>query len=204
MPVSYVHFPLRMTMKTAHKKIITAAALVLVLGGLGTADYLTTRASVGTDPGTSEPNDGEGVAKNTGPNVLDVIDAEGFEAETSDDLTLLGQIVNMGDNVQSFAVLNDGDRAGSITWVEAADVKQIFNALKESLVTAFSSEMTGLRDQTLQEEGKPVRNILMFKDPAISEETIVFVRVRERLFEFHVANSAEEAMNELIEAVTGL
>lgn len=190
------------------REIITATALVLALGGLAAADYATSGDEYAAWLGNGSPidtpietPDENGVAKNAGPDIEATIDAAGFETENSDDLTLLGQIVQE-EGVRTVVVLDDGDRAGSVTWVQTPDVKQIFNALKESLITAFSTEMTGLRDVTLQEEGKPVRNVLTFKDPAISEEEIVFVRVRERLFEFHVASGKEEVMNGLIDDLT--
>lgn len=192
-------------------KLIVTLALLLFLGGLGAADYLYRGneyvASVGGDGG--QPTDRHpadlppgAVAKNTGPSVEQVIAQEGLSAGESADLSLLGQVVTDGTPVRTITLLHDGDRAGSVIWVETGRVKDHFIALKDALINSFSPEMRDLRDETVTEPGKPVRNVLTFTDPALSEERIVFVRVRERLFEFHVAKEKEATMNAFIEALT--
>jgi len=78
----------------------------------------------------------------------------------------------------------------------------VFLALKESLHGLFSPDMRDLLDENQAPEGKPPRNFLTFLDPAISEERLVFVRVRERLYEFHIAQAKEDAMYKLVETLT--
>ena len=197
---------------TTRSKIIVTSALLLILGGLGAADYLSDNALTGdiagepTDTETSgndEPLPEGAVRKNTGPEVSDAIAAvEDFSTDESEDLSLITQIVKDGTPVRGLAILHDGDRAGSVTWVESGNVKNYFMALKEALLGTFSPDVTGLKDETLQEEGAPVRNLLTFTDPALSEEKLVFIRVRERLYEFHVADGKDAVMSTLIEELT--
>lgn len=201
--------PSRMTQRT---KLFTTLTLLVLLGALGAADYFLTDneyASLLTSQEDTEPNaaengeepSGAGVAKQTGPDVLATIEEQNLTAVKSSDLTLLTQIVTE-EEVHSYALLRDGDRVGSITWVESPGVKQLFIALKEALLPAFSSGLMNLKDTTLLEEGKPIRNLLTFFDPAIGEEQMVFVRVRERLFEFQISSKQEGSMQPLIDALT--
>lgn len=197
---------------TTRSKIIVTSVLLLILGGLGAADYFSDNALTGdiageqTDTETSgndEPLPEGAVRKNTGPEVSDAIAAvEDFSTDESEDLSLITQIVKDGTPVRGLAILHDGDRAGSVTWVESGNVKNYFMALKEALLGTFSPDVTGLKDETLQEEGAPVRNLLTFTDPALSEEKLVFIRVRERLYEFHVADGKDAVMSTLIEELT--
>lgn len=200
---------------TPRNKLIVTTVLLLVLSGLGAADYYYSgneysaqlNGDGGDTPSSTPPAETTlppgAVAKNSGPEVATVISAEGLTTSESSDLSLLSQVVTGEASVESLAVLSEGDRAGSVTWVQTGDVKTIFISLKEALLSSFSSEVRDLRDETVQEAGKPVRNILTFFDPSLSEERIVFVRVRERLYEFHIATGKEETMNGVIEGLTG-
>lgn len=206
-------------------KLAVTLVLLLLLGGLGAADYYysgseyasvtqtssTNEADDTTDVVTLPPTatgatqgDGQlGVAKSTGPDVAAVIREQGVTTEESSELTMLAQVVKTDSApLATLAILKDGDRIGSATWIQSPSVKAVFIALKDALLPAFSPELKDLRDETLQEEGKPVRNILSFFDPSLSEERLLFVRVRERLFEFHIANGKEDAMNTIIQALT--
>lgn len=191
-------------------KLIVTVALLLLLGGLGAADYLYQGGEyVGSvaDDGTTTSDDNTelppgAVVKNTGPSIEETVAEQRLTAEPSGDLSLLAQIITDDTEIKSMAILSDGDRAGSVTWVETGDVKTHFIALKDALLGSFSSDMRDLRDETMQQPGEPVRNVLTFIDPGLSEERIVFVRVRERLFEFHLAEGKEEVMNGFIEALT--
>lgn len=192
---------------STQSKVIITLALLLMLGGLGTADYLYSGEQyagllVQSDEETINEG-GDGVKKNPGPMVEKVLTELQLQSSESNDLTLLAQVVKDGTPIESRTVLQEGDRAGTVTWVESPRVKDIFIALKEALLTAFSPQVRDLKDQTLQEADAPVRNLLTFIDPALSEERIVFVRVRERLYEFHITEGKEDPMNALIDGLTG-
>lgn len=191
-------------------KVIVTAVLLLVIAGIAGTDYAMTGKSLParltmtgeettTPPAKSGQTNGP-VAKSSGPAVQSVLTEAGLEITNSAEPTFLSQIVKKG--LTSVTVLKDGDRAGSVTWIESPDVKDSFIALKDGLLESFSAKLHDLKDTTEQNAGHPVRNILRFSDPALSDEPLAFVRVRERLFEFHIAPGSEDAMNALIDALT--
>ena len=144
-----------------------------------------------------------GVAKILEPNVAEISSVLGFSYQSHSDSTLIGQIVPPDHaTTQSVVLLKDNDRAGVIAWVDSPQVKIYFMALKEALHSTFSADVKDLVDETQERPGKPTRNLLTFKDPVISEERIVFVRIRERLYEIHVAEGMDEAMFNLVETLT--
>lgn len=204
---------------TPRAKLAVTFVLLALLGSLGAADYylsgsqyaafLTQGAGdtpddvvdVATTPTDSTVPAGA-VAKAKGPNVEDIAREQSMELRPGNDLTLLAQVASDGPAVQSFALMKDQDRIGSVAWIESSAVKETFTALKEALIAAFSPGLQDLKDETIQGADKPTRNLLTFLDPSLSEERIVFIRVRERLYEFHVALGKEPAMNEFVEIVT--
>lgn len=125
-----------------------------------------------------------------------------FTAEETDQLSLLSAVVKESSQVTTRVLLLDGDRAGLVAWIETPDVKQVFLVLKDSLATLFSPEVRDLLDEMQAPAGKPPRNFLTFLDPSLSEERFVFVRIRERLYEFRIAPGKDEAMYQLVEALT--
>lgn len=197
-------------------KLIVTAILLVFLGGLGVADYYlssstttadvttpTSQATTSTMPAvTGTGTQQAGVSVNNGPDIASFIESQGFTTTKSDELSFLAQIAGSGAQINSLAVMKDGDRAGSVTWIETPAVKTNFIALKEALLTAFSPKVQGLQDQTIEAPNQPVRNVLSFFDPALSAEKLTFVRVRERLYEFHIANGKDDVMQQLIDALT--
>ena len=196
---------------TPRAKLAVTFVLLALLGSLGAADYylsgsqyaafLTQGADDTTTP-TISPVPAGAVAKAKGPYVEDIAREQSMELRPGNDLTLLAQVASDGPSVQSFALMKDQDRIGSVAWIESSAVKETFTALKEALIAAFSPGLQDLKDETIQGADKPTRNLLTFLDPSLSEERIVFIRVRERLYEFHVALGKESAMNEFVEIVT--
>jgi len=195
---------------TTRAKALSTAALLVVLGGLGAADYLsnnTLPASVGTGSGSSsigiveDPASSAGpVTKPAGVDIAVALKELGYETQESTDLSMIAQVVT--GQPKTLVLLKNSDRVGSVTWIDSPQVKTFFISLKEGLLSAFSPNVKDLRDETLQGEGEPVRNILTFLDPGLSEERLVFVRVRERLYEFHIAAGKDTEMNALIEVIT--
>jgi hypothetical protein len=186
---------------TTRAKIATTVLLLVALTGVGAADYYfegREYAAELTDAGSPDTGSG-GVAKAEGPDVAAVLGALGLQATASEDLTFLAQ-VSRDAEVHSLVVLQGGDRAGSVSWIDG-DAKDAFIALKQALLTAFSDKVEGLSDKTYQDEGSPTRNVLTFRDPALSEETLTFVRVRERLYEFHATGSGT-TMQAVIDGLT--
>lgn len=194
---------------TTRAKALSTAALLVVLGGLGAADYLSNNAlpaNVGTGSGSSSvgivenPSSAGPVAKPAGVDIAVALKELGYETQESTDLSMIAQVVT--GQPKTLVLLKNSDRVGSVTWIDSPQVKTFFISLKEGLLSAFSPNVKDLRDETLQGEGEPVRNILTFLDPGLSEERLVFVRVRERLYEFHIAAGKDTEMNALIEVLT--
>lgn len=192
---------------TTRTKAISTAALLLVLVGLGTADYLSngrlpaniTDTGSGSTSVSSDSSAGP-VAKADGIDVAKALAELGYETQASTDLSMIAQVVT--GQPETLVLLKNSDRVGSVTWIDSPQVKTFFISLKEGLLSAFSPNVQDLRDETLQGDGQPVRNILTFLDPTLSEERLVFVRVRERLYEFHIAAGKDTEMNALIEVLT--
>ena len=143
-----------------------------------------------------------GVRKNDGPNIEKTLGLQGFSITDTSGKIILKNIVTNGDAVESKALLVDGDRAGMIAWVSSPDVKKHYLVLKEALHNAFTPEVQDLLDETQRRENHPTRNLLTFYDPGLLPERVVFVRVRERLYEFHVADGASDRIFDLIEDLT--
>ena len=148
------------------------------------------------------PNAGGGVTKQTGPDVGEALASLGLEAKEGAERSILRRVIREDVTVQTSIVLKDGDRIGMISWTQSPLVKNYFLALKEALHTSFTPQMKDLVDETQRPEKKPVRNFLSFRDLGLSPERMVFVRVRDRLYEFRITEGAEERMFMLIEELT--
>lgn len=197
-------------MTTNAKVIVTVLFLAVIAGVVGIDAWRNNREWTAMLSRNEAQTEGTGdtpvtgVAKHSGPDVAATIEHLGFQTEATTEMSLIEQVIQDKTAVLGRSILKDGDRAGSVTWVESLEVKTIFNALKESLLPAFSPHVTDLQDRTEAKPGQPVRNILTFYDPGLSEERLAFVRVRERLYEFHIAKGKEEVMMKMIEEVTKL
>jgi hypothetical protein len=100
--------------------------------------------------------------------------------------------------VNTVVLLRNNDRAALFSWLESDDVKTLFSALKQALQEQFSPQVKDLIDETRTQENGPPLDYLSFTDPAISPEKVVFIRVRTRLYEFHIAAGQEDTINRLI------
>ncbi len=209
-------------------KISVAAGLVAILIGLGVTDALLTVeespfvADVNPEvqpqilnedkTGTpkEEPKDVKkeppapgGTRKKEGTDVGRVLAENGFIFQEVKEPIFLSKIIpNTEAQVTGAVLMKNDDRAGIIAWADSSKVKIYFLALKEALHGSFTTAIKDLVDETQRREGKPTRNFLTFLDTGISEERIVFVRVRERLYEVHIAEGKDEMMFKLIDTLT--
>jgi hypothetical protein len=144
-----------------------------------------------------------GVRKASGPDVLKTIATFQMEIQESDELTILRTVIPEAvATVHEYVLLIDGDRAGLIAWTDSPKVKQFFLALKEALHASFSPHVRDLLDESQRIPGKPPRNFLTFFDEGLSSERIVFLRVRERLYELRIVEGNDDVMFELVDALT--
>lgn len=184
---------------------------VFVEGGLPEAMLADTSSSEPTvneresssEDGGGNPSSVEAVRKLSGRDVLQTLSDLGFEASDTSELSILRSVIPASEaDVLTKALLKDGDRAGVIAWTESPQVKTYFLSLKEALHTSFSPRVEDLLDETQRIPGKPPRNFLTFIDPGLSPERMIFLRVRERLYELRIAEGNEEAMYQLVDALT--
>ena len=157
-------------------------------------------------PNTQQPvpsNNTGGVARNQGPDVKDVLQNRDFTLADVREKVILEDIIPQKEaTLQSYVLLKKGDRIGMIAWTDSPRVKQYYLALKEALHSAFTAKVQNLLDETQRREGHPIRNLLTFIDTGLFPERIVFVRVRERLYEFHVKEGSSEEIFNLIEELS--
>lgn len=180
---------------SASQKILAASALIVILLSLGTVDYLLTNGTMRI------PTDG-GIAKMKGSDIVAIAIARGFIPVNTTEDFLLAKILPAGTTLSSRVLLMKDDRVAALAWIESPEVKTIFTTLKQRLRPSFSPKLQDLIDETQSEPGKPPRDILSFRDPAIHSDRLVFARVRDRLFEFHVTDGKEDAVDGLLDALT--
>ncbi|MDO8648917.1 MAG: hypothetical protein Q7R81_03975 [Candidatus Peregrinibacteria bacterium] len=186
---------------------------VLLALGLATADATLMRGAliepqeegaptIEEHPPIAEQTDAPGVARRSGPDVDEVLRTKDIAIELTEEASILRQVIPGETPVTTFILLQNNDRIGLLSWTESPSVKLYYMALKEALHTAFTTQLTDLIDETQIRDGKPVRNFLSFLDTGISEERIVFARVRERLYEMHIAKDREIVMFDLLESLS--
>ena len=180
---------------SAGRKFLVGALFVAVLVGLGTTDALFTRGTLKLPPP-------EGIAKQPGPDVVAVAQAQGFTALETTEKELLTTVLPTTVTLYARVLLKNDDRAATVAWIESPDVKDHFVALKKHLRPLFSSALADLVDRTETPRRRAPRDLLSFRDPEILEGKAVFVRVRERLYELHVKEGQEEQINRLLDALT--
>lgn len=185
------------------RKILITAGFTLLLVGLGVADSLLTSSL------TIYPRDiykvekvEAGVARQRDPDVFEVLRGLNIETSLTQKKSLLSRITPAGIPVTSRVLLQNGDGIGSFSFVQSPDVRALFMALKEALHQSFSKDVQDIVDTVEAPPDRPVRNILSFTDPALGTEKIILIRVRERLYEFHLAQGKEEIVEELIDKLT--
>lgn len=149
------------------------------------------------------PTPANGVRKATGPDVLETLVSNQMTFSDTREKFVLAKVIETGrDTLTTKAILIDGDRAGAIGWIDSPNVKKHYLVLKEALHSAFTPEVKDLLDETQRRENHPTRNLLTFFDSGILPERVVFVRVRERLYEIHIAEGSSNAIFNLIEDLT--
>ena len=197
-------------------KPIVTLGLIVTLIAIGAADaFLTSAKLPKVDTKTQVQNQPQQKPQPKPPvkkvintdytkesNILEVLVNEQYNFQQTNEQNLLSMIIKDGTPVQSRTLIKDGDRAGFVSWAESPKVKIYFLSLKEALHVSFTPQVKNLIDETQRREGHPERNLLSFYDPGIGEERLVFVRVRNRLFEFHLAKDHEDAMFDVIEKLT--
>ena len=156
-----------------------------------------------TTPDTPTPERTTGVKKQREVSVERVIEGTTLEMNETDESTFLEQIGGTSmPEVQKRVLLKDGDRAIVMAWVDTPHVKMTFRSLKQALLNSFTAQQQDLVDEVDIRDGLPPRNILTFYDPGISDERVLFVRVRQRLYEFRMVEDARSDVDALVDRLT--
>ena len=124
-----------------------------------------------------------------------------FISQTTSEESVLMRVSSPA-SLHTSVLLLMNDRAAFFAWVESDDVKEIFSRVKQLLQDHFSPRLQHLIDETLTPSDGPPVDVLSFTDPAISQEKVIFIRVRNRLYEFHIALKSEAAISRLIAALS--
>lgn len=203
-------------------KILTGVVFFLILIGFGIADDLLTGKDILFPPSSTpqvvspEPpllgnqssstlEEGSGsavVTKQKGPDVLALLAAQGVTVTKNSEKSLLRRVLPENVLVETETMLKDSDRLAFLSWTETPDAKLTFAALKQALLKSFSNQVRDLEDRNDIREGKPPRAVLTFLDPTISAERMIFVRCRERLYEFHVPEGKFNQVMGIVDALT--
>lgn len=179
---------------------LATLAFAAILVGLGAVDAVFTKATLWIP--SRETSARQGVAKRQGPDVEERARARGFAIEQGTDDFLLQRVMPASQTIVARTLLTDNDRAAAIAWIDTAQVKNIFTRLRALLRSGFSPGLRDLIDETQTQPGKPPRDVLSFVDPAVHENRVLIVRVRERLYELHVVSGHEREIDALIDTLT--
>lgn len=152
----------------------------------------------GTSSSRAVVKKGVSTKKMTGVDVSDVFARLQLVARPTQEASFLQFLSQNQGTVQTVVLLRNNDRAFLFSWLEHSDVKAIFSNLKQALQEQFSAQVTDLVDETRMQDGVPPVDILSFLDPALSEEKILFLRVRNRLYELRIAENGQEMADALV------
>lgn len=141
---------------------------------------------------------GTSMKKKSSANVDEIIQKLGLTAVQTSESSLLTLSVTAVP-VRTSVLLLRGDRALLFSWIESDDVKDIMTTMKKSLQDEFSVKVTNLLDETRRTPDGPPMDVLRFLDPAISSEEIYILRIRNRLYEIHVAKNGTDVLAQLME-----
>ncbi len=194
---------------------IVATTVAIMLIALGGADFLFIErpqmnlyedetATTASLPASSPPVIAvkKGTSKKNQVNVGDVLEHLGLTTIDTNEDSLLSRAAPQTVRVEKRVLMKDNDRAALFAWLENSESLALFSALKQSLQQTFTPNVTDLRDERIEpQEGAP-RDVLSFTDPPGSERVII-VRIRTRLYEFHVANGNEALVQSIIDALGG-
>jgi len=162
---------------------------------LASSESLPTAASSST-PGVVKK--GVSTKKAGGIDVNAVLEKLQLVSKETNEASFILLTVPDRAKVTTSVLLRNNDRAFLFSWMESDDVKILFAALKQTLQEQFSGRVTDLVDETrTPKNGAPV-DYLSFIDPALSSERIVFLRIRNRLYELHVAENGDGLLPELV------
>lgn len=144
----------------------------------------------------------KGTAKKSQLSVDEVFMSLGITKVKTNEDAILERASHLGTIVDKGVLMKNNDRAALFAWIEDPDAQVIFSAVKQSLQQSFSPALTALSDERIEPEDGAPRDVLSFIDPPGSEKVII-VRIRTRLYEFHIAPGNDNLIESVIDALGG-
>jgi len=184
------------------RRLFVIGGSVLLLIGIITVENLFLHPLPSSPIFSPLPSSQETKREETGNRVQDLLTQLQFTAQESAEDTLLKQVAAGEVPTATFVLLAENDRSALLSWMESPNAGHYFSALKEALSASFSPDMKDLRDEREELPENRMREILSFRDPAISAERITIVHTGNTLYELHIADGQEERINALIDALT--
>lgn len=175
---------------------------VITAGTVHSTSSETASSTKTSTSGNSSTSSTVGSAATVQPDLMKIFTKLGYDTQTTREKSIVEKVIPAKVTVQSVVLLKENDRVMQVSWIDVPEVKLYFSALKEALHGSFTDRMIDLVDETQERPNKPVRNVLSFLDPNIHEDRLLFVRVRQRLYEFHITQNQEPAAQTLMDALT--
>lgn len=145
---------------------------------------------------------GNTTQKKSGANVESVFQQLALVPENTSEKSLIGLSAAGLAEAKTMVLLKNNDRAFLFSMIEGGSVKKILSALKLALQEEFSADLKDLVDETRMSENGPPVDVLSFTDPKISPEPLLFLRVRDRLYELHVAENGQPLLDQLVKELS--
>jgi len=204
------------------RSTLSATVLLALIGtGLAGADYFLKERTRASEVDVEQPIDempiegmssssamseskpsiikkGSSTQKKSGPDPSAIFQSMDLTPEETNEKSLIGLAAAGLAEAESVVLLRDNDRAFFFSHIQSGNVKKILGALKLALQEEFSADLKDLVDETRTPDDGPPVDYLSFLDPAISSERIVFLRVRDRLFELHIAENGQSMIDDLL------
>lgn len=194
---------------------VIATVLTVVLLAVGGADYWFVERPHQSEDQMNQGSSSEDTMSSTSSatavpkgvskhqvNIDDILTGLALTPVDTQEPSLIGQVAGPSVPVQTKVLMQSNDRAALFAWVDTPDVKSLFLTLKQTLQPLFSSQVKDINDESFEPENGPPYDVLSFTDPAISPEKILFVRVRTRLYEFHIAAGQENTIQQMVSELT--
>jgi len=93
--------------------------------------------------------------------------------------------------LRSVVLMRDDDRVAAAFWFSDPDAKGLMDMLTAYTFDLLSKDVQRLTDEPIHRNGFAPIDLLAFTDPALSEERMVFAKIRDSLYEFHVSEEKE-------------
>jgi hypothetical protein len=141
------------------------------------------------------------------PDLISIARENGFTVSpvSRNEKSYLKRVIPESSILRSIVILkkesdlgSDIDRVASAYWFRSTHADILMKTLTSQMFDLLSANVENLIDEDLHREGYATIDMLAFNDPALSEERIIFVQIRDELYEFHTLVDKEELVMGLV------